>query len=168
MSLAILFVAAAAAADPPPPVPLAPRDAAIDLVAPRDPRVGRWLGFGLHMGLAGVSGVSVGARFLGLVNPVVTVSPFGTLDLTMRVNLLHTRWTPQVGVGYTVGYRAEPFFGAGTPACTVPHGDAGVEFTPGRAFTFDAGLSLGVSRCGEEATVLPIPYVGTSWYLGRR
>ena len=118
------------------------------------------------MGYTGVSAVSLSARVWGIFNPSVTLSPLGTVDGTVHFNVLPSRWTPVLGLGYTYGYPHSVGNMGSRPACGTPHYDVGADFTPGKAFTFSTGLNVVDIDCSPTTLILPLPYVGISWYFG--
>lgn len=163
--IGLFFARTAAATEPIRPVPVV--GSLPDMLTRDDVRAGRWIGIGTSMGYSGVSAVYVGARVWGVLNPTFTFSPLGTVDGTLHLDVLPTRWTPVVGIGYTYGYPYLLGNLGSRPVCGTAHYDAGAEFTPGGAFTFGAGLSVADIDCSEATLVLPLPYVGIGWYFGR-
>lgn len=140
-----------------------------ELFEATDPRLGHDIGIGTTMGLQGVSGIQIGGRLLGIVNPTLTVSPLLTVDVTVRVNVLPTVWSPQIGAGFVYGYPYDWGEGLGsTPKCGFAHYDVGAEFTPHTAFSLSLGVSIADLNCSTETRLAPVPYLGVAWYYGHK
>jgi hypothetical protein len=76
--------------------------------------------------------------------------------------------SPQVGAGFVYGYPYNWSEGLGsTPRCGFAHYDVGADFTPDSVFTFSTGLTVADVDCSTSTQILPLPYVGIAWYLGR-
>lgn len=135
------------------------------LVRPRDDK---GYGFGVEMGITGVFGAQGSVRLWEAVVPSVTVSPvFATVDLSVELIPLRSRWSPGVGGGVVWGYKEQTFDTDELlfdDRVMLAHVDLVIDYQAPSGFHFQTGTNI--TNVGD-GSVLPLPFLQFGWTFPR-